>query len=92
MSAAIALSKPPMTDQQLIEAVYELAYGEDAIANGYTHEQVVEKLTQYTADIPDLLTLHEEAIDFVDTSPEDKAFHERCVKYIAEWESDKYNT
>lgn len=92
MIASPSPKPQPMTDQQLIEAVYELAYGEDAIANGYSHEEVVQRLTQYTADIPDLLTLHEEAIELEATSPEDKAFHKRCVTYIAEWESDKYDT
>ena len=37
-----------MTPKQLIEAVYEIAYGEDAHLRGFYPEEVVERLQEFS--------------------------------------------
>ena len=37
-----------MTPKQLIEAVYEIAYGEDAHLRGFFPEEVVERLQEFS--------------------------------------------
>ena len=37
-----------MTPKQLIEAVYEIAYGEDAYFRGFFPEEVVERLQEFS--------------------------------------------
>ena len=37
-----------MTPKQLIEAVYEIAYGEDAHLRGFFTEEVVERLQEFS--------------------------------------------
>ena len=37
-----------MTPKQLVEAVYEIAYGEDAHLRGFFPEEVVERPVSYT--------------------------------------------
>ena len=37
-----------MTPKQLIEAVYEIAYGEDAHLRGFFPEEVIERLQEFS--------------------------------------------
>ncbi len=39
-----------MTDKQFIEAVYELAFGHDAINRNFGHAEVIEQLEEYNED------------------------------------------
>ena len=38
------------TDQQFIEAVYELAFGHDAINRNFGHAEVIEQLEEFNED------------------------------------------
>ena len=35
-------------DKEFIELVYELAFGDDAINKGYSHEEVLERITEFS--------------------------------------------
>jgi hypothetical protein len=37
-----------MFDKQFIEDVYEIAFGDDAINKGYTHDDVLDKLLEHS--------------------------------------------
>ena len=39
-----------MTDKQFIEAVYELAFGHDAINRNFGHAEVIEQLEEFNED------------------------------------------
>jgi hypothetical protein len=39
-----------MTDQQFKEAVYELAFGDNAINKGYSDEEVIAMLREFSDD------------------------------------------
>ena len=39
-----------MTDKQFIEAVYEIAFGEDAINRNFGHAEVIEQLEEFSDD------------------------------------------
>ena len=39
-----------MTDKQFIEAVYELAFGHDAINRNFGHSEVIEQLEEFNED------------------------------------------
>ena len=38
------------TDKQFIEAIYELAFGHDAINRNFSHAEVIEQLEEYNED------------------------------------------
>ena len=38
------------TDKQFIEAVYELAFGHDAINRNFGHDEVIEQLEEFNED------------------------------------------
>ena len=38
------------TDKQFIEAIYELAFGHDAINRNFGHAEVIEQLEEYNED------------------------------------------
>ena len=37
-----------MTDKELIEQLYELAFGDNAINKGYSYDEVLEKLKEFS--------------------------------------------
>ena len=39
-----------MTDKEFIEAVYEIAFGHDAINRNFGHAEVIEQLEEYNED------------------------------------------
>jgi len=39
-----------MTDKEFIEAVYEIAFGHDAINRKFGHAEVIEQLEEYNED------------------------------------------
>ena len=39
-----------MTDKEFIEAIYELAFGHDAINRNFGHAEVVEQLEEFNED------------------------------------------
>ena len=39
-----------MTDKDFIEAVYEIAFGEDAINRNFGHAEVIEQLEEFSDD------------------------------------------
>ncbi len=39
-----------MTDKEFIEAIYELAFGHDAINRNFGHAEVIEQLEEYNED------------------------------------------
>ena len=39
-----------MTDKEFIEAVYELAFGHDAINRNFGHAEVIEQLEEFNED------------------------------------------
>ena len=41
---------PELTDKQFIEAVYEIAFGEDAINRNFGHAEVIEQLEEFSDD------------------------------------------
>ena len=41
---------PELTDKQFIEAVYELAFGHDAINRNFGHAEVIEQLEEFNED------------------------------------------
>ena len=52
-----------MTDKQFIEAVYELAFGDNAINRDFTQEEVIAELKKFSDD-----ALKWEDIPYVDLS------------------------
>ena len=41
---------PEYTDKEFIEAIYELAFGHDAINRNFGHAEVIEQLEEYNED------------------------------------------
>ena len=39
-----------MTDKEFIEAIYELAFGDDAINRNFGHAEVVEQIGEFNED------------------------------------------
>ena len=39
-----------MTDKQFIEAIYELAFGHDAINRNFGHAEVIEQIEEFNED------------------------------------------
>jgi len=37
-----------MDDHEFIEAVFEIAFGDNAINRGFTHEEVVDRLREFS--------------------------------------------
>tara|TARA_R100001510_G_scaffold46180_1_gene43054 strand:+ start:2657 stop:2860 length:204 start_codon:yes stop_codon:yes gene_type:complete len=37
-------------DYEFIEIIYEIAFGDDAINKGYTHEEVVKRITEFSSE------------------------------------------
>lgn len=37
-----------MSDKEFIEEIYELAFGDDAIKKGYTKEEVIQRVKEYS--------------------------------------------
>ena len=56
-----------MTDKQFIEAVYELAFGHDAINRNFGHAEVIEQLEEY----------NEDSLKWAIVNDYDKEFYER---------------
>ena len=50
-----------MTDKEFIEAVYELAFGDNAINRNFTYEDVITQLREFSDD-----ALKWEAIPYID--------------------------
>tara|TARA_B100001094_G_scaffold206750_1_gene200639 strand:- start:268 stop:495 length:228 start_codon:yes stop_codon:yes gene_type:complete len=58
----------PLTDAELIEEVYELAFGENAINRNFSHEEVLEELTIFSENA----LKYEEGEDYLDSMSEGK--------------------
>ncbi len=43
-------TQPEYTDKQFIEAIYELAFGHDAINRNFGHAEVIEQLEEFNED------------------------------------------
>ncbi len=56
-----------LTDKQFIEAVYELAFGHDAINRNFGHAEVIEQLEEF----------NEDSLKWEIVNDHDKEFYER---------------
>ena len=76
-----------MTDKQFIEAVYELAFGHDAINRNFGHAEVIEQIEEFNEDslkwdsIPDEDKKEWEDA-FYDVEPTD---HEMMSSFGTKW-------
>ena len=43
-------TQPEYTDKEFIEAIYELAFGHDAINRNFGHAEVIEQLEEFSDD------------------------------------------
>ena len=43
-------TEPEYTDKQFIEAIYELAFGHDAINRNFGHAEVIEQIEEFNED------------------------------------------
>ena len=43
-------TQPEYTDKQFIEAIYELAFGHDAINSNFGHAEVIEQIEEFNED------------------------------------------
>ena len=64
-----------MTDKQFIEAVYELAFGHDAINRNFSHAEVIKQLEEYNED-----SLKWEIVNDYDKEFYEREFYDKPAK------------
>ena len=64
-----------MTDKDFIEAVYELAFGHDAINRNFGHAEVIEQLEEYNED-----SLKWEIVNDYDQEFYEREFYDKPAK------------
>jgi len=64
-----------MTDKEFIEAVYELAFGHDAINRNFGHAEVIEQLEEYNED-----SLKWEIVNDYDKEFYEREFYDKPAK------------
>ena len=70
-----------MTDKEFIEAVYELAFGHDAINRNFGHAEVIEQLEEYNED-----SLKWEIVNDYDKEFYEREFYDKPTKEgLTEW-------
>ena len=63
------------TDKQFIEAIYELAFGHDAINRNFSHAEVIEQLEEYNED-----SLKWDIVNDYDKEFYEKEFYDKPAK------------
>ena len=66
---------PEYTDKQFIEAIYELAFGHDAINRNFSHAEVIEQLEEYNED-----SLKWDIVNDYDKEFYEKEFYDKPAK------------
>ena len=70
-----------MTDKEFIEAVYEIAFGHDAINRNFGHAEVIEQLEEYNED-----SLKWEIVNDYDKEFYEREFYDKPAKEgLTEW-------
>jgi len=64
-----------MNDKEFIEAVYELAFGHDAINRNFGHAEVIEQLEEYNED-----SLKWEIVNDYDKEFYEREFYDKPAK------------
>ena len=66
---------PEYTDKQFIEAIYELAFGHDAINRNFGHAEVIEQIEEFNED-----SLKWDSIPDDDKKEWEDAFYDKPAK------------
>lgn len=75
-----------MTDQEFIEEVYELAFGEGSYGDSeYTYEKVLSRLKSFVLEMPNFVAELQEAIDADDVTADDVEYFERVIEDMQEF-------